>query len=303
MKSASFRLKMAAITLTALTAMPCLANAAISSSVDVTPPPTKLTAEEWRSLSLSASRILKHTDQALTALADKNNEGALTNIGQGLKLVEIINSVLPASKVTTNIKNGALEYKDADDVKPGFVPIYREYDSIDVLSPVTEVKQFYASTRQPGTVPDVAYAALDYTSVKLDVRLAKRDLESAQELVKKDDVKAATAALRGILTTGVVFEFSSTDQPLVRAMDNLRLADTEFMANHPDQAKFALAGASDALKNYEKLTGDSRSKEAAGLRKEIDEVANDLAKEKSETFTTKVGGWWGRCRNWISDHT
>ena len=204
MKSASFRLKMAAITLTALTAMPCLAIAAISSSVNVTPPPTKLTAEEWRSLSLSGSRILKHTDQALTALADKNNEGALTNIGQGLKLVEIINSVLPASKVTTNIKNGTLEYKDADDVKPGFVPIYREYDSIDVLSPVTELKQFNAGTRQPGTVPDVAYAALDCTSVKLDIRLAKRDLESAEELVKKDDVKAATAALRGILTTGVI---------------------------------------------------------------------------------------------------
>jgi hypothetical protein len=92
------------------------------------------------------------------------------------------------------------------------------------------------------------------------------------------------------------------DEPLVRAMDNLHLAESEFIASHPRQAQSALAGASDALKNYEKMTGDSRSKEVATLSHEIDGMTNDIDQEKPETFTPKVEGWWDQCRTWVSDH-
>jgi len=302
MKRTSFRLKAALATLTAvsLTSLPCVAGEPITSAVSVSPSPTKLSGAEWRSFSLAGSRILKHTDQALTALADKKDDEATANIVQGLKLVEIIDAALPASTVTTDIKSGKLAYTDAEAVKPVFVPIYREYDSIDVLSPVIE--QMQSKGKASTSVPDVAYAGYDYTGIKLDLRLAKRDLESAQDLITKKDTKAATAALQDILATGVIFEFSSVDQPLVRAMDNLRLADSEIKANHPGEAKAALGGASDALKNYEKLTDDTRSKEVATLGKEIDAAAKEIAQEKPETFTPKAEGWWARCRNWFGNH-
>ncbi|MGA2498641.1 MAG: hypothetical protein ABSH20_12920 [Tepidisphaeraceae bacterium] len=87
----------------------------------------------------------------------------------------------------------------------------------------------------------------------------------------------------------MIFEFSTVAQPLVRAMDNLRLAESELKANHPDQAKAALAGASDALKSYEKLAGASRSKEVATLNTEIEDLAKDMAKnpvpQKPEVFS------------------
>ena len=289
------------VSLTGLTTLPALAEDIISSSVNVTPSPTNLTGDEWRSLSLAGSRILKHTDQALTALADKKNDEALANIGQGLKLVKIIDATLPVSTVTTDIKGGKVDYTDADSVKPSFVPIYREYDTVDVLSPVTAQKQAKAGT-SASAVTEVAYAGFDYTGVKLDLKLAKRDLQSAEDLIKKGDTRAATTTLQDILTTGVIFQFSSMDEPLVRAMDNLRLAQSEFIASHPDRAKIALAGASDALKNYEKMTGDSRSKEAASLASEIDRMTKDIDQENPGTFAAKVGGWWDRCRNWVSDH-
>jgi hypothetical protein len=282
---------------TALMTLPIMADDVISSSVNVTPPPTKLNSDEWRSMSLAGNRVLKHTNEALTALADKKNDEALTNISQGLLLVQIIDAALPASTVTTDIKSGTLSYTDNDPLKPAFVPIYREYDTVDVLSPVVEQKQ--AKAAQSAAVPDVTYAGFDYSGVKLDLRLANRDLQSAQDLIKQGDTKAATAALQDILATGVIFQFSSVDEPLVRAMDNLRLAESELKADHPDEAKNALAGASDALKTYEKMTGDTRSKEVKQLYQELDEETKNVAQEKPETFSPKVSGWWGRIHNWM----
>ena len=300
MKPSPFRLTVAIISLTALMTLSSLAADAITSSVNATPPPKKLTSDEWRAMSLAGNRILKHTDQALTALADKKNDEATTNIDQGLKLVEIIDAALPASTVTTDIKSGALSYTDSDSVKPTFVPIYREYDTVDVLSPVTAQKQAKAGAAPVIAVPDVSYAGFDYTGVKLDLRLARQDLQTAEDLIKKDDTKAATAALQDILATGVIFEYSSMDQPLARAMDNLRLAESELKADHPDQAKNALAGASEALKNYEKMTGDTGSKDVKKLYQELDEETKTVAQEKPETFSPKVSDWWGRVKNWLT---
>ena len=180
--------------------------------------------------------------------------------------MEIINAALPASTVTTEIKSGKLTYQDNDLVKPTFVPIYREYDTVDVISPITAQKQAKgpAVVSKSGTVPEETYAGFDYTGIKLNLGLAKRDLQAAEDLIKQKDTKAATATLQDILVTGVIFEYSTMDQPLVRAMDNLRLAESELKANHPDAAKIALIGRIDALKNYEKLTNDTRSKEVRG---------------------------------------
>jgi hypothetical protein len=302
MKISAFKTIAGVLTLTGLMALPALAADAISSSVNMAPAPAKLSGDEWRALSLASSRVLKHTDQAVTALADKKNDAALANIAQGLKLVAIIDAAMPVTTVTTEIKGGGLTYQDNDPVKPTFVPIYREYDAVDIMSPIMAQKQAKAGASRSAAVPDVAYAAFDYTGVKLNVRLAKRDLQAAEDLIKQGDTKGATAALQDILGNGVIFTFSTMDEPLVRAMDNLRLADSEFMAKHPDQAKAALAGASDALKNYEKLTGDTHSKEVALLHREIEGVAANLAAEKPETFSKKVSDWWSRCLNWLPSY-
>ena len=319
MKLSTLRLTTAVISLTGLMTLSGFADDAISSSVTVSPPTKNLSGDAWRALSLASNRILKHADQAVAALTDKKNDSALTNIGQGLKLVQIINATMPATTVTTEIKSGGLSYTDNDLIKPAFVPIYREYDEVDIISPVTAQKQAKVcatghdqcsrSTCKVTTAqkqvacatnePEVTYAGFDYTGVKLDLRLAKRDLQTAEDLIKQGDTKGATATLQDIMATGVIFEFSTVDEPLVRAMDNLRLAESELKANHPDQAKVALAGVSDALKNYQALAGDSRAKDVAKLQKEIDEAVTNIAQEKPETFSLKVSDWWTRCRNWF----
>ena len=279
---------------------------AITSKVDVVPPTNQLTGDDWRGISLSANRVLKHIDSALDGLADKKTDVASANIEKGLTLIKIIDGVLPATTVKTDISGAGITYEDEDQIKPSFVPIYREYDSVDVVSPVAEQKQSKtgaknapAAAAKPKTAPEVAYAGGDYSSIKLDIRLARRDLLAAQDLITKGDTAAATLALQDIQANGVIFEFSATRMPLVRAMDNLRLAESELNNKHPDQAKAALGAAKDALKNYEAVAGNSRTSEVQKLQKEIDAASNSLTKETPESFSTKISGWWNKCREWF----
>ena len=279
---------------------PIRAADTISSKVDVTRPSQHFTGDESRALSLSASRILKHVDQALDALADKKNDAATANIEKGLTLVRLVDGILQPTVVKTEIKGAGVTYEDEDSVKPPFVSIFREYDQVDIFSTVTAQKQ--KGGILPGksvTGPEITYTELDSATVKLNLRLAKRDLLQAQDDVKKGDAKMAAADLEDIQASGVIFEFSRTSEPLVRAMDNLRLAESEMKHQHADLAKVALSGAVDALKGYEKVSGDTRSKEVAALHKEVDAVAQDLAGQKPETFTQKISDWWSKCLSWF----
>ena len=276
---------------------------AITSKVDVTPAANKFTAADWRAVSFSANRILMHVDEALDALAEKKNDQALANIKKGTTLTNILNGVVPGATIKTEITGAGITYKDETQVKPKFVPIYREYDMVDTISPVTAQKQISQADKSASTkasrAPEFSYVGLDYSDVKLDLRLAHRDLLAAQDLLKAGDTVAAKLALQDIENNGVIFEFSATRMPLARAMDNLRLAESELKNNHPDQAKATLGAATDALKNYETVTGDSRAKDVKQLQEQINEVANNIGRYNPKSFSKKVSEWWDKVVDWL----
>jgi len=284
----------------AITCLVSVAHAAdaITSKVDVTQATKQFTGDEWRAISLSANRILMHVDNALNALSEKKNDDASANINKGLTLVKLLDGVLPGTTVTTVIAGGGVTYQDEDQIKPAFAPIYREYDSVDIVSPVAEQKQAKTSAK-PATAPEETYAGSDYTGMKLDLRLARRDLLAAQDLMKSGDTAAAKLALQDIEQTGVIFVFSETQRPLVRAMDNLRMAESELKNNHPDQVKIALQGAADALKNYEALVGGTHSTEVQKLQEQIDGMAKKLPQQTPEDFSKKISDCWNHCRAWL----
>jgi len=60
-----------------------------------------------------------------------------------------------------------------------------------------------------------------------------------------------------------------------------------------------MAGASDAMKNYEKLTGDARSKDLAKVWQELDQESKAVTQETRETFSPTVSDWWGRVHKWL----
>ena len=245
----------------------------ISSKV-VVEPSAPLSDKDSRELSFAAGRVLKHVAQARTALAEDKNDQALVHVDQGLKLMAIIDGVLPRYKMKTTIDSGELAYSDEDEFSPEFITIFEELDRRDIASPVLRAKTEAAqktSTQPAGSDASPAKGAMyfsqadiDYTSLRLDVDLSRRLLREAKKSLVDADPKQADVALSNLQAMAVLLEYDEIDLPLAQAADNLKLAETEMKAGRFEMAKAALNAASDELEKYEKQTGETPQQGSEG---------------------------------------
>ena len=278
-------------------------------------PMAKLTDEESRSISIAAGRVLKHAAQAMEALVDEKKDEALKHIDKGLTLLRIIENAVPRYKVKAEIKSGDITYKDEDEVSQRLVTIFDELEDFDIITPAIQAKKAKKYADRTGKskkekkaavsdAPVVAYAGIEYTAMKLDTSLAKRLFERAKKNINNDKVGDSISDLRTIQVNGVIFEFDEVDLPLERAADNLKLAELELKhKNRHEEVRAALNAASDALREYEKLTGDHRSKEVRDLNREIDKlsktISSKMTKPEKEKAVSKISGWWTRVVKWF----
>jgi YfdX protein len=276
-------------------------------------PVDKLNLKEWRAVSMAAGRILKNTAQARWALAEKKNDKAKSYVDKGLTLVQIIENAVPKQKVTAEIRSGDIVYKDEDEVGPALVPIYDELDHVEIIAPIVRAKKKNAlalskeedkggGMLEP-SAETVSFEGLEYSTVKLDVLFAKGMLALAKKEITDGKTDDADNALWAIQADGVSFEFDEIALPLERAADNLNLAEVEMKEGWTDDAKVALNSASEALNEYERLAGESRSKEVKSLHKEIGQLTKSLDKRHAEQDVTKakqkVAGWWDQVTQWF----
>lgn len=291
-----------AILITAtLSVVPVLAKSRITSSIDAQPT-SKLTAEESRSVSVAAGRILKHVNDARVALEEKKKKAALENIEKGLLLVQIIEQAVPPMKVKADIQAGNLIYHHEEEFQQTIIPIYEELDQVEVVGPATLMKK----EKSPGsdkkrTGPSVVtYAGIEFTSLDLDLPFAKRNLGRAKKALKDNKLDEAGSALLAIQTGGVLFDLVEEHLPLREAADNLKLAEYEFKYGQTIEAKDSLKVASDALKDYEKIVGELRAKDAKKLHQEIDDLSAKLDQQNDrEGVLKKMASWWNRVAKWL----
>jgi hypothetical protein len=290
---------MGAAGLAILTAGPsATATARITSELD-TKCTAKLNGDEWRALSLAAGRVLMHADQARTEIAEKKIDPAKADVEKGLTLIRIIEKAAPEYEVSAEIQSGDLVYKDRDETSAGLIPIYDQLDKVDLVGPVARaVRESSKQASSGDTAPVVMASALEFTSLDLDVPVAKSGLELADEALKERDAAGADAGLQ-MVQGAVVLRYDAADVPLVRAADNLEVAESELRQGDHDAARAALSAASDALKQYEKVAGDSRSPEVKKLRTEIDAVARDLLSKNLDEVRQRVSHWWDRVVAWF----
>lgn len=284
----------------------------------------EMTPLERRNVSIAAGRILKHVHQARVAVAAKDAKTALEQVAKGLTLVDIIEKVRPTYEVAAKITAGDLVYEDKDEVQALVIPLYEELDDVIVIHPVAqEQKSAAAAADKTGSKPSgkkagtetgkttakkgdektepafVGDAELEYTSVKLNIALAKAGLKAARKTLEGDkDVKfdLADTALAAVQRS-VIFEFVEVDEPLQRARTNLGIAKSLLDGGKWKTAQAALKVASDSLQSYGDGVAEHRSKEVTALKKEIDEL---IAKEKQlEKAAEKVQGWWDRISKWF----
>ncbi len=281
-------------------------KARIIAETDIQPVAT-LSAQESQAMSLAAGRVLLHTDDARIAIAVEDKETALNEIEQGLTLIKLIKNTIPKYKVTTTINAGDVTYSDEDEVNKRFVQIFNEQYIEDVIAPVVQART--KKLKHHGHRGDRSPAMVDYSIwsqsiMKLDVVVAGDALSLAKEELKKGLFDNADAALALLQTEGVVFEYSAVELPLTEAADDLKLAQLEISEGKTDQAQATLKRASDNLKKYESISGESRAKEVRELNKKIDKLSQSLTKgDHSESTLKKAGkeiaSYWDSVVNWF----
>jgi hypothetical protein len=282
-----------------LSALPVNLRAAGRITAEVeTKPGVKLSAEESRALSLSAAQILKHVDQARSAIGKKDFKAAGQNIDQGLVLVKIINQTVPTFKVETMIKAGTMTYVDNEDSKPAIVPVYEELQKVAVMAPIEAAKKAAQKDAAAAGVPVAVDVQLVHTRTDLNVALAEAGLRAAKDALQKEDGKTADSALAAI-QTGVIFGYTKVDLPLEKVRENLMLAKALVDAGKAKEARAALEVTGDALEEYEKSAGQNRAKDAKGLRAEVEKLSKDI-EANSAGASEKIMDWWDQVRKWIS---
>ncbi len=282
-------------------------KARITAETDIQPLVT-LTDQESQVISLAAGRILLHTDNARIAIAAKDKKTAMEEIEQGLTLVKLVERSLPKYKITTKIKTDDVTYSDEDEVSRRFVTVYNEQFIEDVIAPVVHEKAKTLKGRHGHKSTNSRffedYSVWRQAAMKLNIVMADNALKLARDELEKGNLDNADLTLALLQAEGVVFEFDEVELPLTEAADDLKLAQLELSEGKIDQAQATLKRASDNLKKYERISGDSRAKDVRELQKEIDKLGKSLAKgDHSENTLEKAGkkiaSYWERVVKWF----
>ena len=288
--------------------------ARITSKVDAQPVGA-LTDEESKEVSFAAGRILKHVAQARSALREGKNDAASTHVAQARKLVAIIDSVLPRTRVRAEIRSGDLVYTDDEEVAPRYVRLFDELERRDIIAPIAQARQESdrkhpaPDAEEPAAAEDrgafaVRHAGLVYSTARLDLEMARALLNRAKQELGADKHEAADETLLALESDGVLFEYEEMDLPLEEVADNLKLAESELQTGHPAEARAALHVAMDDLKRYAMLVGENRSAEVRALNREIDAVAEALGRDilseaQRHQYAARIAEWWQRSTKWL----
>ena len=257
-------------------------------------PVVPVSDEERRATYVAAGRILKHVDQARTALTKKDRGEATRHVTQAVLLTDIIRASLPVYDVKAKISAGDLTYEDREQVQETVVPIFDELERAALLSPVKDAKiDAQDDATQATAVVDVE---LVHTRAELDIDLARLHLDAALAEIKGRDFEAAVASL-GAIQTGVRLSRVEIDLPLERARSNLMLARDRVDEGRLEDARFALRVAMDALDDYQAMAQEARAKEASALKAEMARLQNTLQGNAGKA-RDMIDAWWDLLSEW-----
>ena len=287
----------------------------ITANTEIKPVVT-LSADESRAVSLAAGRILLHTDKARQAISAKDKKTALAEIDKGLTLVKVIERALPKYEVTTEIKSGDIVYNTREEVSDNYVPVFDEQYIEDVVAPVVRAKRKSHAAgmkqwkhtgkknKRRGSPAVEVFSMWRRSSMKLNIGLAADALALAKTELEKDKADAADAALAVLQSEGVIFEFDEVELPLLEAADNLKLAELQIGEGKVAAARATLKLASDDLKRYEQITGESRAKEVRELHHKIDKLIDSMESKNHSGSTLdkskhEIESYWRHVVKWF----
>jgi hypothetical protein len=184
------------------------------------------------------------------------------------------------------------------------IPVYQEFVSVSILSPIrmeqNTRKQSRASNKQPAAQVSTGNAVVhevagDYTRVMVSTVVAKNGLDAAKAALAMSDWKTAEDALSDV-QEGVQIQSVKSDMPLSEARENLILARAAVRQGRYAEAKTALDTAAKSLSEYE-AEGAPHASEAKSLQPQIEDLARNIEQQHAEA-AAKINKWWNITSNW-----
>jgi len=253
-----------------------------------------LSDEDFRQVSLLASRIVMHLNKAATQLGLGDLDAARRHVTKGLSLVGVVRDLLPTTTVTTIVRDagGETVYRNVDRVQDDRIPLHEGLIAMEVLEPVADAKQEDLGIQGVR----LADAQLVHTSVLVELGYVERKLQRIESLLD-EDVDAALAEALLAQARGISFAMNEEDTPLVEAQSALQLAERMVEQERYQAARENLALARDQLDLYASLEAVETHGEVAQLREEITRLMKDI--ERDDGAET-IRGFWDRVTSWFT---
>ena len=256
-----------------------------------------------------AVQTISLTDQARQAIAQQDQSTAKNDVSQALEKI---------NKIESNPNNSASSSQNVD-----MVPIFAEFERSSFLQPVMmaqhktapsgemasgnqqtsnssnqQVAQNEKSQLPQSDRPEaVTQVDQGFTTISLNVNTAKSDLQKAKSDLAKNDTNSADQDLMGV-QQAVTLQSAEMTRPLVRARENLGLAESAIQSQDYSEAKATLTAASRALENYARNNNSAQhASDAKQLGQQIKSFSQQIDNNHSDAGS-KVSGWWNQIANW-----
>jgi hypothetical protein len=254
-----------------------------------------------------AVETLNQTQHAREALVNHHNATAKQDVNRALDLIGKIEN--------TKVNNSNMSSQQMDRL----VPIYSEFEQTSFLQPVLMAQHKSSadnsqkdssqmaknsSSSMPQSDRSEAVTTVDqgYTTIALDTNAAKSDLQAAKDDLAKNDAGDADLKLAAVQES-VALASSEENRPLVKARENLGLAESAVKNNNSAEAKATLTAAATALDSYAQNNSAKHSADAKNLSTEIKSAANDVSGNGESAANTKIENWWNKVADWTQATT
>ena len=302
----------------AVAAMPISMYAQTDSNQKTTSQPSKSSSSSSAPnnkmhISRTAVHALRLMQEARQALVSKDQTSAQNDVNKAFSLINEVEQKLPKNP------------KD----KTHVVPIYAELEQTSFLEPALMAKngaksgeqQQAANSEKPnpshGQNENTSSSALPqsdqpmrnrpevvkwveggFSYIGLDIDAAREHLQAAQQALKSNNPGNADLELaraEGSIVTGEI----ESNMPLVRARENLSLAQDDVKQGDYNQAKAELDATGKALKNYASNSQAPHAKEVRDLSRQINSTANSITQNHTDT-KQKLEKWWNQLADWTN---
>lgn len=254
-----------------------------------------------KSMSESASKILRHIVDARAQIHRGELKSAESELRAASTLIDYIESVVPSTQIADHIwvAEKHLDYQQPHEVTLDLIPVEISLTDIEEVYLIRQAKQHIENTRSHLSNQDVEAArkelihlreSLTQTEVDLPLKSTKQHISEAFALLANGDAKGADGALKNA-EAGVRFVSLGSSTPLAKSRRLLWQAVEDYSAGRHDAVKEKLSSALNWLAQVKSDTDDKTRTEAQRLGAEIREML-DNERHKHPASSSELTGFW-----------